>query len=77
MYAIPLNVLEENLMENVFRVSESVLLTSMSINEGASESLKSYYELVYHNDCLARGDVFIVKNVRGKYKRRNVFFRKV
>ena len=54
MYAILLSFLEGNLTENVFRVSESDLLTSMSINEGVSGGLKSYYELAYRNDCLAR-----------------------
>ena len=40
----------------MLRVSEKDLLTSMSINEGVSESLKSYYELVYMGDLLARGE---------------------
>ena len=77
MYAIPLNVLAENLIGDAFRVSEMDLLTSMAINEGVSGSLKSHYGLVYHNDCLAWGNGFIIKNARGEYKRRNVFFRKV
>ena len=55
MYAIRLNALEGNLIGNVSRVSEMALLTSVSINECLAESLKSYYELVYHNDCLSRG----------------------
>ena len=55
MYATRLSVLEDNLMGDVLRVSGSDLLTSMSTNEGVSGSLKSDYELVYHNDCIARG----------------------
>ena len=55
MYAIPLNVLEGNLIDNVFRLSVKDLLTSTSINEGVSESLESYYELVYLCDLLSRG----------------------
>ena len=56
MYAIPLSALEGNLAGNPFRVSERDLLTSMSINEGLSEGLKYYYELVYRNDLLALGE---------------------
>ena len=61
MCATPLNVSEENLTGRVFRVSGRGLLTSMSINEGASGSLKSYYGLEYRNGLLAWGDVFIIK----------------
>ena len=52
-------------MRNVLRVSESDLLSSMSINEGVSESSKSYHEVVRRNGCLARGDVFIIKTLVG------------
>ena len=74
MYAIPLNVLEESLMANVFRLSDKDLLSSMSINEGVSGSLKSYYELVHRDGLLAWGECLLRKKRPWEYRRRNVFF---
>ena len=48
-------------MGAVFRVSDKDLLSSMSINEVASEGLKSHNELGYQNDLLARGECLLHK----------------
>ena len=78
MYVIPINASEENLIGDEFRVSEKDLLTSTSINEGVSGSLKYYYELVYRDDLLARGECLYRKKLFfGEFKRRNAFYRKV
>ena len=74
MYEIPLSGLEENLMGNVFRVSDKDLLSLMLINESASGSLQACYELVYHNDLLEWAECLLRKNACGEYRRRKVFF---
>ena len=55
MYAIPLDVSEECLLDRWAYPSNNDLLRSMLINEGVSESLQSYYELVRGVDLSDRG----------------------
>ena len=50
MYAIPLAVSGDCLLGRWAYPSSNDLLMSMLINEGVSESLQSYYELVRDND---------------------------
>ena len=54
MYAIPLDVSVDCLLDRWNYTSNNDLLRSMLINEGVSESLQSYYELVRDSDLSAR-----------------------
>ena len=73
MYALPLNVLGD-LLGNFFRASDKDLLSSMLINDMVSGSLKSYDELGYKNDVLARGECLLRTKRSCGYWRRDVFF---
>ena len=65
IYEIPLNETEECLSDRGSYPSNNALLRAMLINDGVSESLQSYYELVRDNDLLARGGFFYIENVFG------------
>ena len=63
--ATPLVFLEGNLTGGVFRASGRILLTSTSINEGVSGSLKSYFGSACRNDLLARCERLYHKTIVG------------
>ena len=59
MYAIPLGVSEDCLLDRWDYPSNNDLLRSMLINEGVSESLQAYYELVHGDDLSACGELLL------------------
>ena len=61
VYGIPRAVFVESLEKPSFNVLGMDLLTSMSISENLSETLKSHYKLIYREDHLMRGGYIYFK----------------
>ena len=75
MYAIPQDVSGDCLSDRWAYPSNNDLLRSMSINEGVSESLQSYYELVHDNDLSAWGELLLHRKRLCELLAKNVFLR--
>ena len=60
-----------------FDLLKNDLLTAIAINGKLSDALKRLYTIVYREDHLSWGDIFVSKNIRGKFRRGNVLSTKV